>query len=138
MSWLAAKQATSIEIKLAKQRLKDWKRQVQLQVQNATSKAHAWSKAPQLWVPARVEHQGRGVVGHAQRLHEDLEVWQKVWEHTDGVFPFCDRPLDFGDEELPEALAPQDIRVAARTFSSNTASGTDRLRPRSLAMLSDE
>ena len=45
MSWLAAKQATSIEIKLAKQRLTDWKREVKHQVHNATSKAHAWSKA---------------------------------------------------------------------------------------------
>ena len=90
MSWAAAKEATSIEIKCAKKRLNLWKREVQTQVQNTTAKAHVWSKAPQTWVPARAEHQGRGVVAHAQRLQEDLDVWKQVWEHTDGVASFCE------------------------------------------------
>ena len=75
MRCVAAKEATAIEIKMAKKRLSLWKQEVRQQVQNTTSKAHAWSKAPQLWVPARVDHAGQGVVGHAQRLQEDLEGW---------------------------------------------------------------
>jgi hypothetical protein len=138
MSWAAAKEATSIEIKCAKKRLTLWKREVQTQVQNTTAKAHAWSKAPQTWVPARAEHQGRGVVAHAQRLQENLDVWKQVWEHTDGAASFCEKIHDFGDEEPPPKLTPQDVRFAARTFSCKTASGTDRIRPRSMAMLSDE
>ena len=41
MSWVAAKEATAIEIKFAKKRLTSWKQEVKHQVQNATSKAHA-------------------------------------------------------------------------------------------------
>ena len=119
MRWAAAKEATSIEIKFAKQRLTLWKREVHTQVQNTTAKAHAWSKAPQTWVPARAEHQGRGVVAHAQRLQEDLDVWKQVWEHTDGAASFCEKIHDFGDEEPPPKLTPQDVRAAARTFSCN-------------------
>ena len=80
MSWVAAKEGTAIEAREAKKRVAAWRKEVWKQVLGGTSTAHRWGRAPLLWAPARADHSGSGVAGHAQRLQEDLEAWLEARE----------------------------------------------------------